>query len=270
MSKKVVALDIGGTNLRVSLVRNGRILKYIKKSTPKNKIDFLKVLHEGISEVISSDVAGIGVGSPGPLKDGIIKNPPNLPLRNFNLKKDLEKRFHKKVVVENDAHCVALAESKLGVKKKNFIVLTFGTGIGGGIIIDSKLYTGQGYAGELGHMIINDGKSFEILWQENTKYIRENFGKDILIKDLVKMKNKEADIILEKITNNLGRGIANAINIFDPEIVVLNGGLKESGKVLLDKIKNHVKRYVIIPHETTIVWSKLEHPGTLGASLLIK
>ena len=92
----------------------------------------------------------MGTGEPGPLENGIIKNPPNLPLRNFNLKKELEKRFHKKVVIENDVHCVALAEAKLGCKKKNFVVLAFGTGIGGGIIIEGKLYTGQGYAGELG------------------------------------------------------------------------------------------------------------------------
>ncbi len=269
-SKKVIAIDIGGTNLRVSVVKNGRILKYIKKTTPKNKRDFLKVLYDGISELMSKDIIGIGVGSPGPLKNVIIKNPPNIPLRNFNLKRVLERKFHRKVVIENDVHCVALAEAKLGCRKKNFIVFAFGTGIGGGIIIDGKLYLGQGYAGELGHITISNGKYFEILWQENARYIKEHFGKDILIKDLIKMKNKEADMILESISDHMGQGIATAINIFDPEIVVLNGGVKEAGDAFLDKIKEHAKKYIIIPRDTLITWSKLNHPGTLGASLLIK
>lgn len=268
--RKVIAIDIGGTHLRVSVVRNGRILKYIKKTTPKNKRDFLKVLYDGISELMSKDIIGIGVGSPGPLTDGIIKNPPNIPLRNFNLKRVLERKFHRRVVVENDAHCVALAEAELGVKKKNFIVFTFGTGIGGGIVIDGKLYTGQGYAGELGHITLCNGKYFEVLWQDNAKYIKEHFGKDILIKDLIKMKNKEADMVLESISDHMGQGIASVINIFDPEVVVLGGGIRETGDVLLDRIKKHTRQHIILPRQTPIVWSKLDHPGTLGASLLIK
>lgn len=266
---KVIAVDIGGTNVRVSLVKGGKILKYIKKTTPKNKGDFLKVLYDGITELMSKDVEAIGVGSPGPLKNGIIKNPPNIPLKNFNLKAELERKFKKRVVIENDAKCVALAEAKLGVKKKNFIVLTFGTGIGGGIIIHGKLYVGQGYAGELGHITLRNGKYFEDLWKENREYIKEHFGCNILIKDLIKMKNKEADMVLESISDHMGQGIATAINIFDPEIVVLNGGVRECGNALLDKVIKHARKHIILPHETPIQWSKLAHPGTLGASLLV-
>ena len=80
-SKKIIAVDLGGTNLRVSLVQNNRILKYIKNSTPKTKRELLKVLYDSIGILMSKNVAGIGVGSPGPLKDGIIKNPPNIPLK---------------------------------------------------------------------------------------------------------------------------------------------------------------------------------------------
>lgn len=268
--KKIIAVDLGGTNLRVSLVQNNKILRYIKNDTPKTKRELLKVLYDSIKILMSRDVIGIGVGSPGPLVNGVIKNPPNIPLRNFNLKKELEKRFHKKVVVENDVHCVALAEAELGCKKKNFVVFAFGTGVGGGIIINGKLYLGQGYAGELGHITLCNGKYLEELWQENARYIKEHFGKDILIKDLIKMKNKEADMVLESISDHMGQGIASIINIFDPEIVVLNGGLKEAGDALLDRIKKHTKQHIILPRETQIIWSKLDHPGTLGASLLIK
>ena len=268
--EKIIAVDLGGTNLRVSLVCNNKILRYIKNDTPKTKRELLKVLYDSIKLLMCKDVIGIGVGSPGPLVNGVIKNPPNIPLRNFNLKRELEKRFHKKVVVENDVHCVALAELKLGCKKKNFIVFAFGTGIGGGIVIDGKLYLGQGYAGELGHITLSNGKYFEVLWQENSRYIKEHFGKDILIKDLIKMKNKEAEMVLESISDHMGQGIASVINIFDPEVVILNGGIKETGDALLDRIKKHARQHIILPRDTPIIWTKLDHPGTLGASLLIK
>src|SRR4030042_4832623 len=147
LKKEVIAVDLGGTHLRVALIKDNKILKYIKKKTPKDKDNLLREMADSISFLITKDVKAIGVGSPGPLKKGIIQNPPNLPFRNFNLKKYLEMQFKKRVVIENDAKCVAIAEANLGCKKKNFIILTLGTGIGGGIIINRELYKGKGYAG---------------------------------------------------------------------------------------------------------------------------
>lgn len=272
---KVIAVDIGGTNLRVSLVENQKIKHYIKKNTPKDAKKLLFELDNSISQIISKDIRGIGVGSPGPLKNGIIKNPPNIPLKNFNLKRYLEKKFKKKVVVENDVHCIAIAEAKLGCKKKNFIVLAFGTGVGGGIIIDGKLFTGGnskssgGYGGELGHIVIENGKFLEDLWKESKKKIEENFGKNILIKDLIKMKDQKAEEILNEITDFIAKALGSLANIFDPEVIVLSGGFKETGDVLLKEIEKKAQRYVILPKKISIQWSKLDHPGTLGASLLV-
>jgi glucokinase len=254
---KVIAVDLGGTNLRVALVKDNKILKYLKKKTPKTKNDLLKEMVESISSLITEDIKSIGVGSPGPLKDGIIQNPPNLPFRNFNLKKYLENKFKKIVVIENDAKCVALAESKLGCKKKNFIILTLGTGIGGGIIINSELYKGNGNAGELGHIILDNGKDFETCWKEKGKQIKELFEKN----------NKK---ILEKVSKYLGQGIASLINVFDPEIVIIAGGVRENGNRFLNMIKKEVKKYQIIPRNVEIKFSRLEHPGILGASLLVR
>ena len=267
---KIIAIDLGGTNLRVSLVKGNKILKYIKKETPKTGKELIKVLFENIGHLMDKDVIGIGVSSAGPLINGIIKNPPNLPLKNFNLKKALEKKFKKRVEVENDAACVALAETKLGCKKRNFFILTIGTGIGGGIIINGELYNGEGYGGELGHTILDNGKDFEILWKENKKSISKYFGKNSLVNDLIKIKNKKSNAILEKISDDFGKAIGSLINVFDPEIVILSGGIKETGKTFLNKIKKKTKKYVILPKDIKISWTKLEHPGTLGASLLIQ
>jgi glucokinase len=229
------------------------------------------LLFKNIGLLMNKDVKGIGIGCAGPLKDGVIKNPPNLPLKNYNIKAELKKRFKVRVEVGNDAHCVALAEAKFGVRKKNFIILTLGTGIGGGIIIDGKLYEGQGFGGEFGHIILDKGKDFESLaaWKSTKESTKKAFGEELLISDLVKMKNKKAEEILNELTTYLAQGIGSLINIFDPEVVVLAGGVRETGSAFLNRIKEKVKKYSILPKITPIQWSKLDHPGTLGASLLV-
>lgn len=267
---EVIAVDLGGTFLRVGLVKNNQILKYIKKPTPRNKDNLIKELFLSIELLINKNIKGIGIASPGPLKNGIIKNPPNLPLQNYNLKKELLKKFKKKVEIENDASCVALAEAKFGCKKKNFFVLTLGTGIGGGIIINGKLYKGEGYAGELGHIILNNERDFEDLWKDRRRLSKKYFSQILLIKDLLKIKDKRARKILNETSNYLGQGIASLINIFDPEVVILSGGIRETGDKFLNMIKKQINKYTILPKKTFIRWTKLKHSGILGASLLIK
>jgi glucokinase len=269
---KVIAVDLGGTNLRVSLVNNNKIIKFIKNRTPKTEKELMGLMFKTIDHLMDKDVKGIGVASAGPLKDGIIKNPPNLPFKNYNLKAALEKRFKKRVEVCNDAHSVASAESHFGVRKKNFIVLTLGTGVGGGIIINRKLYEGQGFGGEMGHIILDDGKDFESLvgWKSIKELTKKAFGKELLISDLVKMKDKKAKEILHELTIYLGQGIGSLINVFDPEVVVLAGGVKEAGSVFLNMVREQAKKYSVLPKKTPIQWTKLAHPGTLGASILIK
>jgi glucokinase len=268
---KVIAVDIGGTNMRVSLVKGTRVLKYLKESTPKTQEEIMSKLDNMISSLITKDVAGIGVGCPGPLENGVVKNPPNLPFRNFNLKKALHDRFKVRVEVENDAKCVALAEMVYGFKKKNFLILTIGTGIGGGIIINGKLYKGQGYGGEIGHIVLDHGEYFERLAASRglKKLTLEAFGRDYLVKDLIKMNNKKSKKILSQITTYLGQGIASLVNVFDPELVVVCGGVKEAGNYFLNPIREQVKKYSVLPRAVKIEWTKLEHPGTLGASLLL-
>ncbi len=269
-SKKVVAVDIGGTNIRAALVQGKKISNYIKVLTPRTKNELNQAIIEAISRVITPGVKAIGVGSPGPLKNGVILNPPNLPWKNFNLKKFLENKFKKKVVVENDAGCVALAEAAYGVKKKNFVILTLGTGVGGGVIINGKLYRGKGNAGELGHMIIDEGKDLETHWKNYRKMSMKDFGRVLTIKEFCSRKDKKAKKILNYIAVHLAEGIANVIDAFDPEVVVLMGGAREAGKKFLDMINRDIKRLAIIKENTPIKWSKIKHPGILGASLLVK
>jgi glucokinase len=270
MVRKIIAVDLGGTNIRVSLVQGSRIIKYVKEDTPKERNEIIKRLVYIIESLMSKDVEGIGVGCPGPLEKGVIKNTPNLNLRNFDLKGFLRRKFKVKVEVENDANCVAIAESFYGCKKKNFIILTLGTGIGGGIIVDNYLYVGGGYGGELGHIILDNKKSFEKLWQSYRRECKKCFGRYLMIKELLAMKNRKSERILEKTSEILGIGIASLINIFDPEVVILSGGMKETGSRFLSRIKDYAKKYILIPRKPDIRWTGLDHPGTLGAALLIQ
>lgn len=259
---KVIAVDLGGTNLRVALVKGNKILNYLKVETPKQKEALINTLISSISKIITKDTKAIGIGSPGPLKKGIIINPPNLPFKNFNLQKKIQQKFKRKTIVENDANCVALAEAKFGVKKKNFIVLTLGTGVGAGVIINEKLYIGQGQASEAGHIILDKSKDLEYWWKAHRKV-----G---MIKELIKSKNPSHKKILNELIDHLGQGIASLINVLDPEIIVLTGGARETGNKFLKMIQKSADKYKIIQDKHKIVWSKLKHPGILGAAALVQ
>lgn len=268
-ANKIIAIDLGGTNLRIAIVENRKILKYWKEKTPKTSIGIKTKLFELVEDYMSDEVKGIAVASPGPLKGGTIKNPPNLPLRNYNLKDALQKRFKVPAVVKNDADCVAFAELKLGCKKRNFILLTLGTGIGGGVIMNGQLYRGEGYAGELGHIILDGGKDFEELAASKrlVEVTTKTFGSPKLFAELMKMKDPKAKKILDQFMEYYGQGIASLIHCFDPEAVILAGGIKETGERFLRMIRKHSQKYFELPKKTPIRWSKLNHPGIIGASL---
>lgn len=269
----IAAIDLGGTYLRTALVQNNKIRHFLRRPTPTGKGSLLKMLFSSFSEIRRErkDIRGIGVACPGPLKNGVILNPPNIPLKNFDLKKALQKELRMPVEIENDAKCVALAELHLGVKKENFFILTLGTGIGGGVVINREIYNAGDIGTELGHIYLDKGKRFEELVSGKviTQKTREIFGKELLAQDLLNMKDTKAKKILNEIVDYLSQGIGSLINIFNPEIVVLAGGMKSSGDKFLTMIQERTKKYVSLPGEYHIVWSKLEEPGILGASLLI-
>ena len=154
MKKSVIAFDIGGTNMRCALVRKNKIVDYVQVPTPKTKDNFIKKMEEFIKKFDSPKVHGIGIGIAGSVNKGKLINAPNLPVKHFDFKKHFQKKFRKTVEVANDASCFALAELELGSKLDNFILITIGTGIGGGIIANGKIYHGSGYGVELGHIIV--------------------------------------------------------------------------------------------------------------------
>ena len=259
--KYIIGVDIGGSKINAIIFNNalpasgqGNVLKKIKIPTPKNLKEFLEKLEALIENLISyaggKKISGIGCGLAGAmdLKKGNILNAPNLRfLNNFNIKNWLEEKFDLYVKIDNDARCFTRAEYLLGFGRgyQNIVGITFGTGIGGGIIIDGKIFYGaNNSAGELGHMVLNSEKDWEFLMLKQ-------------VKDLEK---------------NLGIGFANIINILDPEIIVISGGASSMLKSLLPEAKKIMNKFIISPKSkknVKIINGKLgENAGAIGAAAL--
>jgi len=282
--KNIIGIDLGGTNIKTALINsNGKILKKyeIPTETRKGTKTILDNIISAIEEVKSGNIKGIGIGSPGPLdyKRGIVTKPVNLPFRSTPLKKIIQDKFRIKTFLDNDANCFALAEAVFGSGKKygNVVGITLGTGIGGGMVINKKIYHGRNNAAELGHMTIKyDGPKSRcgnqgcVETHVAARGIRRIFGSSdpYSIYKLSLQGNKKAIKTFEEMGYYLGIGLTNIMYAIDPDIIVVGGKISNSWKFFSKSMDKTVKeRYFSKP--CPIVKSKLEEPGILGAGALV-
>lgn len=271
--KDIIALDIGGSGIKAGLIRNKKIVKKIKIDTQvsKGKKRILENIVKSIEEVRDGKIKAIGIGCPGPAdyKEGKILNPPNLkPINNFNLKEFLEKKYKVKVRMDNDANCASLAEI-INRKEKNFVILTLGTGIGSGVIMNRKLFDQS----ELGHIIIDNENYLEDLASGTAvkKRARKDFGKKMWLIDLVnlaKKGDKKAKKAVKDIGEYLGLGVASIANSFNPEVIVLTGGMRDGGSYFLNIVKEKMKEKTLVDTKR-IEFSKIRDAGLIGAASLV-
>jgi len=284
----IIGVDLGGTKIAAALAtESGRILSDI--NVPTNAREGKKRVIENIIRSIDTlkktkkgKLKAIGIGIPGPIdyEKGLVINPPNLPgWKKVNLKKILEKKFKVKVFIDNDANCAALGEAKFGAgaKAKDFIYVTVSTGIGGGIIINKNLYRGKnGSAGEFGHMIIDPsgftcgcGNKGDFEAMASGTSIKKRSGEDAMaIHIRAQQGDKDALSVIEETSKYLGMGIANLVNIFNPEMVVIGGGLSNMGELLLAPTRRYIKKFALpLPISgLKIVRAKLgNRSGVIGA-----
>lgn len=259
-----VGVDIGGTSIKAGVVSDdGTILYKSVKATIKNsETEFLKQILEIIEAVLGQlqltyqDIESIGIGCPGIIdsEKGVIFNLGNIGISDYPLKERLEELLPVPVLVNNDANCAALGEyHALKEKKiKSFVMLTLGTGIGGGIIIDHKIYTGyDGSAGEFGNMIINVAGQ-RVWWEEYASaraLVRMAEAaamkyKDSILYDLIdksngkangemvfsalRQKDKVTEAVFEDYIKYLGDGIISILYIFRPEVISIGGGISQA------------------------------------------
>lgn len=312
-TKYAVGVDLGGTTIKFGIVsEKGKIVA-------KNCLDTLadqgpekviKQIKKGIKELLKEskyNIEGVGIGSPGMviLKKGTVENPPNLPgWGKIPLGSRLEKDLSIPVFVENDANAAAVGEMIFGAGKKldNFIMITLGTGVGGGLIINKKVYRGEtGAAGEIGHMSINrDGKQcncgnrgcieayaginyLSAIVEEQLedhkdsliyKWNREEDKKlePKLIHDAAEAGDPFALEIIHELALNLGAGMSSIINLLDIGTVIMGGGVAGFGDRLFADIRESLSQRVLksIAPRVKVKEAKLKNEaGILGASSLV-
>ncbi len=278
-----LGFDIGASSIKAALVKDKEIIKKQLEETPLD-LDGLLVSLENIFNGLAVDmpkkeINGLGFGFAG-MFDGrreIMLNSPNIGyLDNQPLKKLLEKKFgFSPVKVEHDANCFLLAEKETGLAKKfkNVFYLTLGSGVGGAWMTDGKIFTGShGAAAEVGHMILDIHHGFDLERLVSNKFIVSFLGaaSDQAGK-LAEDGDARAQEVLSQMGKNLGVGVANIINIFDPEAIIISGGLSEAKKFILPGIEEGIKKFVVSPaaRETEILFSQLgRFGGAFGAALL--
>jgi glucokinase len=311
--KYAVGVDLGGTFIKIGLVSAaGKIFRKLSIETraiegPEKIISQIK---KGIHEILADDklkIQGIGIGSPGvvTIKKGTVENPPNFPgWIKINLGRIIEREFDINVAVENDANAAAIGEMIFGAGKKynSFIMITLGTGVGGGIIINKKLFRGEsGAAGELGHITIdyngpqcNCGSKGCIETYAGNNYlinrIREELehnrdsriwemmsgDMNILSPKLIDMAALEGDELslqfINKLGGYLGAAFASVSNLLDISTFIVGGGVAGFGKPLFDSIQTSTKERVLTPLRPGIkvIPAKLKNDaGIKGASALV-
>ncbi len=293
----IISLDVGATKIICCLIDdNFKIIKKIKiaAQVEKGKNFILQNIFDVIKKAWNKNVKKICIGFAGRIdcKKDVVISATNFPkdFKNIFLKKILEKEFKIPVFLSNDAQCFVLGESIFGAGKNYKIVLgfTLGTGIGIGITINKKIYYGAHYLiSELAHNVIIEKNGLKchcgqrgcfeaaasgIALEKYYKILTKKQKTSIEIYKEALQNKKLAQKAILKVAKNLGIGLAYFINIFDPDVVILGGGLSEIKmlyKPMIAEIKKHLTNKSLF--KTSVIKSKLgEDAIILGAAALIE
>lgn len=289
--KYAIGVDVGGTKTDIGLVdRSGNVKRKIRFRTPKKKDEFLKKFVKRMSLLLDGvnkkDISGIGLGLPGTVdkKNGKIISMPNIKgIKNFNIQKYVKNKFHLKVEIENDANCAVVAEHKFGNCASNMVLLTLGTGIGGGLIINGKLYSGNGNAIEPGHITIDKeglkGSCGNVGCVEEYFSVRGILreakkrgvsGDECMIQKKAEAGDKKARAVYEEAGKNLGIALSDIVKMLDPELIVFSGGLAKAHKLFLPAAVKEMKKRTFFDYKGHVMVARtLENSGVIGAALLV-
>jgi glucokinase len=309
-----IGVDLGATTVKTGLVTSaGQILFQTKLPTLGEKgpkaviIQIKKSIEQVMIHARGKTLRGIGIGSPGIVdeKGGIVKDPPNISgWHHVALGEKIQKSFKLHVAVENDANVAAIAEAKFGAGKHhpNFLFVIWGTGVGGGIILDGKIYRGAfGGAGEVGHVSIDyngllcncgargcveayvgqrhlSQRAIERLKSQPRSKILDLVGGDIskvepmYISQAAYGGDKLAREIFTEAGTLLGVALGSVLNVVDLRVIIIGGGLSAAGKFVFDAVKKSVQSHVLKPlrKDIRVLPAKLGNSaGILGAAGLV-
>lgn len=269
-----LGIDVGGTFIKYGLVNyHDKLIKFYQLTTPKTRDGIVNLLIKIIKNY-KNTINRVGLGIPGRLdiKKGRVIDVANLPLSNTPIVKLIKNKINLPIKIDNDARCFALAESLVGSGKKyQFVIgLTLGSGVGGGIVINKKLYHGRDNAGELGHLFIDfkNAKDLEdYLGSSRLRLTVKSYK--ILAKDARFKKGKSLNF-WRQLGLVLGFGIVNIIHAFDPEIIILGGKLTKNFNLFYPVTQKVVKKYSLMKPPKIIKSKLIDKGGIIGAALLFK
>ena len=293
MGDRLIGVDVGGTKVSVAVLSDGELGEPQIEPTDLDSPDaLLDQLVRMVQEAAGDDeIAGVGLGVPSVVdwESGRVRSSVNIPLEDVPLREVLRERLGVPVFVDNDASVAALAEAH-DCGAQFLVMLTVGTGVGGGVVIDGRVYRGAtGAAPELGHMIIAadvasdapehserfpqpgslealaSGRALDRLAEQR------GFEDGPAVVKAAKEGDEEAIAALRLLGHRLGLGIANAINAFDPEVLAIGGGVSTAGDLLLEPAREVASRFVLpgVGTRTEIRTARVgPRAGVHGAALL--
>ena len=311
--KYSIGVDIGGTYIKVGAAsEEGTIIHKTRVDTRADEGPeiVIRQIIKGVKRILeknNSDIEGIGIGAPGSVikEKGMVLNPPNLPgWKRVELGPRIAQEFNTRVSVDNDANAAAVGEMIFGAGKdlNHFLMITLGTGVGGGVVINRKVFGGElGAAGEIGHTTVDyKGRKCNC---GSYGCLETYIGNNYLIKHLLRELKKNDDSKIHELINGdyselstkivheaaqmkdelaiktiissgriLGYGIASTVNLLDMSNVVIGGGVAGFGKLLFDSVESAIKERVLTPLKPRIkvIPAELKNEaGIKGASALI-
>jgi glucokinase len=291
---RAIGVDVGGTKIAAGVVdRNGGIGARLERPTPsESQEDLLAALDEMVEELLDDGVMALGFGLPSTIdqRSGRAISSVHIPLAALDFRDRMSERFSLPVGIDNDANAATFAEWRIGAGRgaQHMVMLTLGTGVGGGLVLDGKLYRGAvGAAAELGHMVLLYGGEpcggtcdghghFEQFASGRAadRAAGEILGDGSTARDLVtaaREGNEAAVQAMTEIGRRLGAGIGSLVNVFDPELVVLGGGFSNALDLLLEPAREVVAREALPPGRelVRIVPAELGNDaGLIGAGLV--
>jgi len=263
-----IGIDAGGTTIKGLLLKNNEMIKFIRHPNDTTTADtVLNSITYVIESLVSDEdmkyVKAISLSIAGQVnyKKGVLKNAPNMPLKNFNFTKFFKERYNKLSYIDNDVNCAAIAEGSVYPSNTTQLFIFLGTGIGGALIVNGKLLRGKNnLALEIGHLTYKDktlecgcgkkgcyeayaGAKSMIKRYQNLKGITTSLNVKVIEK-AYREKEKEALIVFQDALDALGVLTNDLITLINPEYIIFGGGVIDYSDLILDSIKDYVKNNI--------------------------
>ena len=290
-----IGVDLGGTKILAGVVaRDGSVVRRHERPTPQDSQEHvLAELEAAVAELLDDSVAAVGFGAPSPIDQsrGVVVRCVNVPLEDAPVRDRMHARFGIPVGLDNDANAAAIGEWRAGAGRgeDDVVMVTLGTGVGGGVISGGKPFRGWNGAGvELGHVVIvHDGRPCQgactgrghleayVSGSAATQAARAQFGPSADAHRLVRLANEgdaQAKVLLTEVASYLGSGIGSFVNVFGPQLVILGGGFGVAAyEHLLGPAEDIVRREALEPMRSTVRLAKAElgtAAGLIGAAFV--